>query len=81
MEHSGHFVQASICVNPLCAKFFREHKHAITLYVIPPHWHDIDSWNPSWYKTRIYILYIVNIMVADVLATQGARALATMILT
>ena len=26
-------------------------------------------------------IYIVNIMAADVLATQGARALATMILT
>ena len=28
-----------------------------------------------------YLFYMVNIMAADVLATQGAKALATMILT
>ena len=32
-------------------------------------------------KTRTYLIYIVNIMVADALATLGARASATMILT
>ena len=32
-------------------------------------------------KTRTYLLYIVSIMGADVLATQGARTSATMILT
>ena len=41
----------------------------------------IDNWDPSSYKTRTYLLYTVNIMVADVLATQGARASATMIVT
>ena len=39
------------------------------------------SWNPLSCKTRTYLFYIVNIMGADVLATQGARASATMILT
>ena len=50
-----------------------------TFKVIPPHWHDTGSWNPSSSKTRTYIFYIVNIMAADDLVTQGARASATMI--
>ena len=37
--------------------------------------------NPSSSKRRTYTFYIVNIMAADVLKTQGARASATMILT
>ena len=32
-------------------------------------------------KVKIYLFYIVNIMGADVLVTQGARESATMILT
>ena len=32
-------------------------------------------------KTRSYLIYIVNIMGADVLATQGARSSSTMIFT
>ena len=52
-----------------------------TIDIIPPHWHDTGSWNSSSHKTRNYLFYIVNIMGADVLATQGARASATMILT
>ena len=28
-----------------------------TLYVIPPHWHDTDSWNPSSSKTRTHIFH------------------------
>ena len=68
--------------NPLRAKIFhRKHKKLFTNYIIPPHWHDTGSWNPSPCKTRTCQFYIVNIMVADVLATQGARASATMILT
>ena len=69
-------------VNSLLANFFqRNHKHVFTFYVIPPRWHAKDNWNPSPYKTRTYLFYIVNTMVADVLVTQGARASATMILT
>ena len=29
-------------------------KHVITFYVIPPHWHAIDSWNLSSYKSFEY---------------------------
>ena len=47
-------------------------------------WHQIlmtGGWNPSSNKTRAYPFYIVNIMAAGVLATQGARTSAAMILT
>ena len=50
-------------------------------YIFPPYWYDTDSLNHPSSKTRTYLFYIVNIMGADVLATQGARASATMILT
>ena len=39
-------------INSLRAKFFRENKRVFAFYVIPPHWHAIDNWNPSSYKTR-----------------------------
>ena len=48
---------------------------------ISPHWQHTGSWNPSSCKTSSYLYYIVNIIVADVLVMQGARASATMILT
>ena len=56
-------------------------KNISTFYVISPHWHDTGIWNPSSSKTITYLLYIVNIMGADGLAMQGARASATMLLT
>ena len=69
-------------VNPLRAKFFRGYiKHIFTFYVIPPHWYDTGGWNTSSNKTRTCPFYIVNIMAAGVLATQGARTSAVMILT
>ena len=64
-----------------CYIFQRKHKHILTSYVIPPHCHAIDNWNPSLSKTGTYLFYKVNNMVANVLVTQGARASATMILT
>ena len=69
-------------LNPLCAKFFRGNKkHTFIYHVILPRWHDTGGWNPSSSRTRTYLSYIVNIMGADVLVPQGARASATMILT
>ena len=57
-------------LNPLRDRFFqREHKHMFTFCVILPHWYNAGSWNPSSNTTRTYLFYIVNIMVADVLAT------------
>ena len=52
-----------------------------TIYIIPPHWHDTSSWNPSSHKTSTCLFYRVNIMCVDVLAMQVARAWATMIFT
>ena len=66
----------------LRAKFFRWNiKYIFTFYAIPPHWYSTGGWNPSSNKTRTYPFYIVNIMAAVVLATQGTRTLAAMILT
>ena len=65
----------------LFAKFSEGTKTYIYFYVISPHWYDTGSWIPSSGKARTYLYYIVNIMAADVLATQGARASTTMILT
>ena len=61
--------------------FERKHKHVFTFDVIPPHWHDADSLIPYSCKPRTYLIYIVNIMAADDLATPGTRASPTMILT
>ena len=58
-----------------------KYKSVFKMYAILPHWHDTGRWNPYSCRTRNYILYIVNIMSANVLATQGARASGTMILT
>ena len=55
--------------------------NVFTFHVMSPHWQVIGSLNPSSYKTRTYLFCIVNIMVADVLATQGDRTSATLILT
>ena len=76
------FEFASINHNMLYMHVFqRELKHIFTFYVTSPHWHDTGSSTRSSSKTRTYLSYTVNIMGADVLATQGARASATMILT
>ena len=76
-------LDSSLCTfNPICANVFRwKEKHIFTFYVIPPHWYEKGSWNPSSSKTKTCIFYIVNIMSADVLTTQEARSSATMIFT
>ena len=46
-------------VKPLRAAFFRGNiKHIFTFYVIPPHWYDTGSWNPSSIRTRTYPFYM-----------------------
>ena len=61
--------------------FYREQEPIFTFHVIPPHWHDTGCWHPSSSNTRTYLFYLVNIMDADVLATQGAKASTSMIFT
>ena len=55
----------------------RKHKNVVVTNIIPPHWHDKDNWNRSLFMRGIYQIYIVNIMDADVLGTQGVRLSAT----
>ena len=75
-------------VNPLHAKFFKGNKkiylHFMSFFhidmaqvveILPQVWQELT------YSTRAYWFYIVNIMGAYVLGTQGARASATMIFT
>ena len=52
----------------------QKHKHVFTISIIPPHWHDTGSWNPSSCKTKSCLFHIANIMAADDLATQGTWA-------
>ena len=69
-------------LNPLRAIFFRGNiKHIFIFHVIRLHWYGTGRWNSPSSKTRTCLLYIINIMAAGVLATQGARTSAAMILT
>ena len=69
-------------LTPYELNFFRGNiKHIFTFYVIPPHWYDTGTSNPSSSMRRTYIVYIVSIMAVDVLATKGARTSAATILT
>ena len=67
--------------NGMSSIYQKIYKHVFIIYIIPPQWVNTDGWAPSPGKTRTYLLYILNIMAADVLATQGAMALATVIST
>ena len=70
-----YFLVALILYVPI---FQMKHKHVFTFYVIPLHWYDMQEvFNPSSSKT----VHVVNIMAADALVTQGARASANMKLT
>ena len=74
-------MRAAWNITKIMVNFSLGTKNIFTFYVTPPCWHDTGSWNPSSSKTRTFLSYTVNIMGADVLATQEARASATMIFT
>ena len=57
------------------------HCESSSIYIIPPHWHDTCNGNPPSCKAGIYQFYIANIMHADGLPTERARASASTILT
>ena len=67
-------------INSLSANIFTWNKNLFAIYIIAPHWHDTGSWNPSSCKTKTCLFYIINIVAADGLVTQTARASVTMIL-
>ena len=71
----------TLCFNPLYAKFFFYRNIEMYLQFILFLLTDMTgSWNPSSCKIRTYLFCIVNVMDADVLATQGTRTSATMVL-
>ena len=70
-----------IQINPLRAIFFRVNINMYLHFMSFLRTNKTGSWNSFSSKTRTCLYYIINIMAADVLATQGARASATMILT
>ena len=49
--------------------------------IIPPHWHGTGIWNPYSWKTRACLFHIANVMAANDMATQGARASAVVLLS
>ena len=50
-------------------------------YTISLHWVGTGRLEPSWWKTRTCLFYIVNIVAVDDLQKQGARASAAKLLT
>ena len=92
MEFFGYCIRCFHCVRIGCrlkmvvSTFYvlfchQKHNHVFTISIIPPHWHDTSCWNPSSCESKTWLVFIVNIMAADDLATQGAMASATMIST
>ena len=76
------YPESSYDVSTLYVLFFQmKQKHKFEFYVISPYWHETGSWISTLRKIRRCLFYMVNIMGADVLATQGARVSATMIST
>ena len=61
--------------------FQKKYKHVFTIHISHSSTVSGHRWNSSLCKTRTYLFCTVNIMGADVVATQGARVSATMILT
>ena len=56
-------------------------KNVFAFFIISRCWYCTISQNLPFWKTRIHLFSRVNAMVADDLATQGARASAVMALT
>ena len=63
--------------------FWSKQKNVFAYFFTPRYCDDTRCWNPYPWKTRyMYCLcYIVNVVAADGLATQGAKASAGMVLT
>ena len=59
----------------------RKREIILVFYIIHQDWDGTGSSNPSTKITRTCLFYIVNIIPADALATQGAGASAAVVLT
>ena len=71
-----------VSVSPLSYQIYCwKHNNIFALFIISLHWDGTGSLKLSLQKTVTYFPYVFNTMAADVLATQGARTSAAMILT
>ena len=74
--YSWNYPQLPIGPPPLsCWMYFRK---CIKIYlhfsIVSQTWDDTGSWNPSLWDTCACLSYVFNIIAADALVTQGARA-------
>ena len=68
-------------VNPDHAElYFRKYNNIFAFSMISQHWNGTGNWNPSLWKTRNHLSYLVNTGVADDPVMQGARTSSTMVL-
>ena len=63
----------------LCWAYLRKHENIFVLSIFSQLWDGTGSWNPSWWKTRNHLIYIVHACSCPVV--QGARSSAAMVLT
>ena len=68
--------------NPWYAKkSLRNYENISVFFNISWHWYGAGSWNHISWKTRTFVSYITNTMVADDLVTHRARASRAIALT
>ena len=65
---------------PFRTTFFIRNINVCLQFMLYLHNECIHSWNPSSRKTRTYLVYLDDVMAADVPVTKGATASATMVL-
>ena len=81
-KHPNHHRPHTESINPLHAEIFGGNiKNTFAYFIIFQHWYGAGSANSSSWKTRTGLYYIVEIIAADDLATQGDSASAAMTLT
>ena len=68
-------------INPCRAGSVLETSHIFAVFTNSKNQDGADSWNSSLLKTRTYLSYVTNIIAADGLVTQGARASTAVIFT
>ena len=61
--------------------YLRRHRNIFLCSFMSWYWYSAGSWDRSPWKTGTHVSYIVNIVTADDLATQGATVSVAMVLT
>ena len=75
LNHAGVWKQGHCQVELLMG-----HIQIIGIFIVCQHQDGTGSWNPSLWKTWAHLLCIFGVMVADILAVEGARPLPARIL-